>query len=82
MADVKVLKTTILLRRATQAQWDAIAGTFIPKAGEPCVTLDGKNKSQIKIGDGTTPWGELKYAGDVMETLENVWIDGGSAPEV
>ena len=69
MADVKVLKTTILLRRATQAQWDAIAGTFIPKAGEPCVTLDGKNKGQIKIGDGTTPWGELKYAGVVEGAL-------------
>ena len=69
MADVKVLKTTILLRRATQAQWDAIAGTFIPKAGEPCVTLDGKNKGQIKIGDGTAPWGELKYAGVVEGAL-------------
>ena len=23
-----------------------------------------------------------EIAGDVMETLENVWIDGGSAPEV
>ena len=45
MADVKVLKTTILLRGATQAQWDAIATTFVPKAGEPCVTLDGKNNS-------------------------------------
>ena len=69
MADVKVLKTTILLRRATQAQWDAIAGTYVPKAGEPCVTLDGKNKGQIKIGDGTTPWGELKYAGVVEGAL-------------
>ena len=69
MADVKVLKTTILLRRATEAQWNAIKDTFIPKAGEPCVTLDGKNKGQIKIGDGTTPWGELKYAGVVEGAL-------------
>lgn len=69
MADVKVLKTTILLRRATQAQWDAIAGTFIPKAGEPCVTLDGKNKGQIKVGDGTTSWGGLKYVGVVEGAL-------------
>lgn len=69
MADVKVLKTTILLRRATEAQWDAIKDTFIPKAGEPCVTLDGKNKGQIKIGDGTTAWGGLKYAGVVEGAL-------------
>lgn len=69
MADVKVLKTTILLRRATEAQWDAIKDTFIPKAGEPCVTLDGKDKGQIKIGDGTTSWGGLKYAGVVEGAL-------------
>lgn len=69
MADVKTLKTTILLRRATEAQWEAIASTFIPQAGEPCVTLDGKNKGQIKIGDGVTPWGELKYAGVVEGAL-------------
>lgn len=40
-----------------------MANTYIPKAGEPCVTLDGKNKGQIKIGDGTSTWGELKYVG-------------------
>lgn len=69
MADVKVLKTTILLRRATEAQWDAIKDTFIPKAGEPCVTLDGKDKGQIKVGDGTTSWGGLKYVGVVEGAL-------------
>ena len=61
MADV--IKTTILLRRATQAEWDKVATTFVPKAGEPCVTLDGKYKGQIKVGDGVSKWGELKYAG-------------------
>ena len=40
-----------------------MANTYIPKAGEPCVTLDGNNKGQIKIGDGTSTWGELKYVG-------------------
>lgn len=63
MADINKLQTLIQLRRGFQAQWDAVANTYIPKAGEPCVTLDGKNKGQIKIGDGTSTWGELKYVG-------------------
>lgn len=63
MADINKLQTLIQLRRGFQAQWDVVANTYIPKAGEPCVTLDGKNKGQIKIGDGTSTWGELKYVG-------------------
>lgn len=63
MADINKLQTLIQLRRGFQAQWDAVANTYIPKAGEPCVTLDGKNKGQIKIGDGISTWGELKYVG-------------------
>lgn len=63
MADINKLQTLIQLRRGFQAQWDAVANTYIPKAGEPCVTLDGKNKGQIKIGDGTSTWGKLKYIG-------------------
>ena len=63
MADINKLQTLIQLRRGFQAQWDAVANTYIPKAGEPCVTLDGKNKGQIKIGDGTSTWGEIKYVG-------------------
>lgn len=63
MADINKLQTLIQLRRGFQVQWDAVANTYIPKAGEPCVTLDGKNKGQIKIGDGTSTWGELKYVG-------------------
>lgn len=63
MADINKLQTLIQLRRGFQAQWEAVANTYIPKAGEPCVTLDGKNKGQIKIGDGTSTWGELKYIG-------------------
>lgn len=62
--DKKVLTTTIQLRRATEAQWKAIKDSFIPAAGEPCVTLDGDNVGQIKIGNGVTPWGALTYICD------------------
>ena len=60
----KVLSTVIQLRRGTEAQWEAIKNEFIPAAGEPCVTLDGANAGQIKIGDGVTPYSALAYAGD------------------
>ena len=62
--DKKVLSTVIQLRRGTEAQWEAIKNEFVPAAGEPCVTLDGDNAGQIKIGDGVTPYSALAYAGD------------------
>lgn len=62
--DKKVLSTVIQLRRGTEAQWEAIKNEFVPAAGEPCVTLDGNNAGQIKIGDGVTPYSALAYAGD------------------
>lgn len=68
--DKKVLTTTIQLRRAAEAQWEAIKDSFIPAAGEPCVTLDGDNAGQIKIGDGVTAWGELKYSGNRLDVIK------------
>lgn len=68
--DKKVLTTTIQLRRAAEAQWEAIKDSFIPAAGEPCVTLDGDNAGQIKIGDGVTPWGGLKYSGNRLDVIK------------
>lgn len=68
--DKKVLTTTIQLRRATEAQWEAIKDSFIPAAGEPCVTLDGDNAGQIKIGDGVSAWGELKYSGNRLDVIK------------
>lgn len=59
----KTLKAKIQLRNDTEANWLAIAETFVPAAGEGCVTLDGENKGQVKYGDGTSTWGQLKYSG-------------------
>ena len=61
--DKKVLSTVIQLRRGTEVQWEAIKNEFVPAAGEPCVTLDGVNAGQIKIGNGIDSWGALKYSG-------------------
>ena len=68
--DKKVLTTTIQLRRAAEAQWEAIKDSFIPAAGEPCVTLDGDNAGQIKIGNGVSAWGELKYSGNRLDVIK------------
>ena len=67
----KVIKTVIQLRRGTEAKWTEIGGTFVPKAGEPCLTLDGENAGRVKYGDGTKNWSELPYSGgsDVVENF-------------
>lgn len=63
MAEEKTLFGNIQFRRATQAQWETVKDTFIPKQGEPCVTLDGDYAGQLKIGNGIDVWGQLKYVG-------------------
>ena len=61
MADT-VINAVIQLRRGTEAQWVAVADSFIPNPGEPCLTIDGDNKGQIKYGDGISTWGQLEYS--------------------
>lgn len=61
--NVNVLQTLIQFRRGTEEQWNLVKDSYIPRAGEPCVTLDGKNRGQIKVGDGENTWGNLKYVG-------------------
>ena len=51
------------MRHDTEENWLLVADSFIPLAGEPCVTDDGEHKGQIKIGDGTQNWGQLQYLG-------------------
>lgn len=59
----KLINTIIQVRRDTQAKWTAVASEFIPKEGEPCLTLDGADKGKVKYGDGVTTWGALEYSG-------------------
>ena len=63
MAD-KIFKVRLQLRNDTEANWQAIGDTFIPLAGEACVTNDGENKGRFKIGDGTTALNALGYVAD------------------
>lgn len=66
--NVNVLQTLIQFRRGTEEQWNLVKDSYIPRAGEPCVTLDGKYKGQVKIGDGALTWGQLKYIGVIDGT--------------
>lgn len=57
----ETIKATIQLRRATEAKWTEIGASFIPKEGEPCLTLDGENAGKVKYGDGINTWSNLLY---------------------
>ena len=62
-----VLKTTIQIRRATEAEWLENKEVVLA-AGEPAMILDGEHKGQVKWGDGTTTWENLPYSsGDLSE---------------
>lgn len=76
----EIIKATIQLRRATEAKWNEIGASFIPKEGEPCLTLDGENAGKVKYGDGINTWSNLSYSsGSGGEASE----DGGFyTPEV
>ena len=59
----KLINTIIQVRRDTQENWTKVASEFVPKEGEPCLTLDGADKGKVKYGDGVTTWGALEYSG-------------------
>ena len=71
----KLIKTIIQLRRDTEANLTAQADVLVLRAGEPCVTLDGEHKGQIKIGDGTSTWGQLEY---MSADAAGIDVDGSS----
>ena len=63
------LTTRIQLKHDIEANWNQVADSFVPLAGEACITTDGENKGKVKYGDGSSTWGQLPYSGgsDVIE---------------
>lgn len=51
----EIIKTTYQLRRGTEAAWKK--NNPVLAAGEPGFVID---KNILKIGDGVTPWNDLK----------------------
>lgn len=75
----KTLKTRILLKTDTTANWEKAANSFIPKEGEVCIYSDrfqledGTYVPGIKVGDGSSYINELEFMGD--EYISNEEID-------
>lgn len=82
MADVNVLQTLIQFRRGTEAEWNLVKDTYIPRAGEPCTTIDSeKGKNQVKIGDGINTWGKLEYIGEGELEVTKIYGDSTESTE-
>ena len=60
MAETKILKVVFQFRRATTEEWSRNEDE-IPYAGEPCYDL---NLGTLRIGDGNTPYRDLKVIGN------------------
>lgn len=61
-----VIKSRVQLLHDTEAHWKQVESTFVPLAGEPCITIDGPNRNKVKYGDGLHTWGEIQYSGDTI----------------
>ena len=76
------IKSRILLKSDTSANWDKAANSFIPKLGEICIYLDWletTNSSNetvyipgVKIGDGTSFINELEFINDSYISNEQI----------
>lgn len=70
-------------RRGTTSQWNQLGKEITPLAGEIVIEIDEAHKlHKLKIGDGETPYSELKYlmAGDeivtqVLPRIINITLD-------
>lgn len=77
MAD-KILKTRILLKIDTTANWEKAKNSFIPKAGEVCIYSDrfqledGTYVPGIKVGDGSSYINELEFMGEEYISEEEI----------
>lgn len=54
------LKTRIRHKIDTESRW--ISNNPVLRMGEIGFTADGEHKNWFKLGDGSTPWTDLKYA--------------------
>lgn len=78
------IQTRIQLKIDTPENWEKIATTFIPLAGERIIFQNGDN-SLSKTGDGTTPLADLNWdagvAYDVPEWAKKDQLSYTDLPE-
>lgn len=65
-----ILKTRIVLRHDTTANWDAVKDTVVLLPGEAGLEYCEDGNIRIKFGDGTSTWSALEYWGGAHESLE------------
>lgn len=75
------IKTQILLRNDTKANWDSVKDTVKLGKGEVGIEID---TNKFKIGDGSTVWANLKYfESGVQNTYQdNIDTDGTNVGDV
>lgn len=82
MADINVLQTLIQFRRGTEDEWNLVKDNYIPRAGEPCTTINTENgTSRVKVGDGVHTWGELSYIGEGELEVTKIYGDSTESTE-
>lgn len=65
--DWEKIDVAILIRNDTTANWEQNKTEVLSK-GEIGIEFMTDGKTRMKIGDGISSWGELKYFGDIVET--------------
>lgn len=84
----KILQTRILNKIDTHENWLKVADTFVPKNGEICIdtittTVNGAvvapPQTLIKIGDGTSTWGDLNFLGAIAADVY-AWAKAATKP--
>lgn len=84
----KILQTRILNKIDSHENWLKVADTFVPKNGEICIdtittTVDGAvvapPQTLIKIGDGTSTWGDLNFLGAIAADVY-AWAKAATKP--
>ena len=56
----RVIKTQIGLRRDTEANYELVKNTLVPRKGETCL-VDTSGGLKIKVGDGKSNFASLPY---------------------
>ena len=66
-----IINTRINLRNDSTANWLANSTALLVK-GEVGIEFLDSGKTKIKIGDGVTPWSDLKYfdGGSIIEAID------------
>lgn len=73
-ASLKLLNTTIKLRRDNDYNYAKVKDTFIPAKGEVCLVDTAKLGLCAVVGDGVSTYGSLEYLNTIFQKV--TFVDG------